>query len=86
MAKFQSLLSYTLLSLVATVYAGIGPVATLVVTDAQISPDGYVRDAIVTNGVFPAPLITGRKVSSMLNSTRTCLLTLPISCRVIASS
>nr|ACZ58366.1 laccase 2 [uncultured Lentinus] len=77
MAKFQSLLSYTLLSLVATVYAGIGPIASLVVTDAQISPDGYLRDAIVTNGVFPAPLITGRKgdhfqlnvVDSMTNHT-----------------
>ena len=65
MVDFQSLLSYTLLSLVGTACAGIGPVTDLTITNAQISPDGYVRDAVVTNKVFPAPLITGKKVSSV---------------------
>ena len=63
MVNFQSLLSYTLLSLIGTACAGIGPVTDLTITNAQISPDGYVRDAVVTNKVFPAPLITGKKVS-----------------------
>ena len=62
MVNFQSLLSYTLLSLVGPACAGIGPVTDLTITNAQISPDGYVRDAVVTNKVFPAPLITGKKV------------------------
>lgn len=64
MARFQSLLTYITLSFAAVAYAAIGPVADLVVSNAAISPDGFVRDAIVVNGVFPSPLITGQKVSS----------------------
>ncbi|KAI0714961.1 laccase [Earliella scabrosa] len=61
MARFQSLLTYITLSFAAVAYAAIGPVADLVVSNAAISPDGFVRDAIVVNGVFPSPLITGQK-------------------------
>nr|UOI87915.1 laccase [Porogramme subargentea] len=61
MAKFQTLLTYTILSLVATAYAAIGPVADLTISNAAISPDGFERDAIVVNDVFPGPLITGNK-------------------------
>ncbi|RPD57148.1 Cu-oxidase-domain-containing protein [Lentinus tigrinus ALCF2SS1-7] len=59
MARFQSLLSYITLLFVASTYAAIGPVADLTVTNANISPDGFERAAIVVNNVFPAPLITG---------------------------
>ena len=64
MAKFQSLLSYIVLSLVATAYAAIGPVADLTISNAQVSPDGFLRDAVVTNGLVPGPLITGNKASA----------------------
>ncbi|KAH9913346.1 laccase [Epithele typhae] len=60
MARFQSLLSFLALSAAASVHAAIGPVADLTVTDAQISPDGFLRDAVVTNGLMPGPLIAGK--------------------------
>ena len=63
MSRFRSLLLYTILSLVASTLAAIGPVADLTISNAQISPDGYLRDAVVTNNVFPGPLITGNKVT-----------------------
>ena len=66
---FQLLLACTILSLASIVSAGIGPITDLTISNAQISPDGYRRDAIVTNGVFPAPLITGEKV---------CMVSYPI--------
>ncbi|KZS86599.1 laccase [Sistotremastrum niveocremeum HHB9708] len=49
-----------LLSFVTTVFAGT-TFKTLTVTDATISPDGFSRTAIVTNGQYPAPLITANK-------------------------
>ena len=60
-ARFQSLLTCTVLALVTTAYAGIGPIADLIISNAAISPDGYVRDAVVVNGQSPGPLITGKK-------------------------
>nr|2XYB_A Chain A, LACCASE [Trametes cinnabarina] len=39
----------------------IGPVADLTLTNAQVSPDGFAREAVVVNGITPAPLITGNK-------------------------
>ena len=71
MANFQALLIYTVFSLVSAVYAGIGPVASLLVTNAPVSPDGFLRDAVVTNGVMPAPLITGKKARNILLHYRT---------------
>ncbi|KAI0714960.1 laccase [Earliella scabrosa] len=61
MARFQSLLTYITLSFAASAYAGIGPIADLVIANAAISPDGFTRDAIVVNDVYPSPLITGKK-------------------------
>ena len=63
MFRLSSLTSLVTLALIAGTYAGIGPVTDLNVTNAVIAPDGYERDAIVVNGVFPSPLITGTKVS-----------------------
>ncbi|KAH9897825.1 laccase [Cubamyces lactineus] len=61
MSKFHSLLSFVLVSLVSVAYAGIGPVTDLTISNAEVSPDGYAREAVVVNGVTPAPLITGQK-------------------------
>ncbi|KAI0334354.1 laccase [Cubamyces sp. BRFM 1775] len=61
MSKFNSLLSFIIVSLATVVYAGIGPVTDLTISNAEVSPDGYAREAVVVNGVTPAPLITGQK-------------------------
>ncbi|KAI1791166.1 laccase [Ganoderma leucocontextum] len=63
MARLQSLLPYFTLLFAASAYAAIGPTADLTITDADIAPDGFTRAAVVVNGVFPAPLITGNKAS-----------------------
>ncbi|KAH9849284.1 laccase 1 [Lenzites betulinus] len=59
MSRFQSLLAFVLTSLTAAVYAGIGPVADLTITNAEVSPDGFARQAVVVNGGTPGPLVTG---------------------------
>ena len=41
-----------------------GPTAVLTILDAAATPDGYVRQAVLPNGTFPGPLITGSKVST----------------------
>ncbi|TBU29213.1 laccase [Dichomitus squalens] len=63
MRKFQSFAALVALSLSYThpVAGAIGPVADMTVTDDNISPDGYSRAAVLVNGVFPSPLITGNK-------------------------
>ena len=62
MATTRSLRSYLALVYVASTYASIGPVADLTISNANVAPDGFTRAAIVTNGVFPGPLITGNMV------------------------
>ncbi|VDB95407.1 unnamed protein product [Peniophora sp. CBMAI 1063] len=49
------------LSLAVATEAAIGPSAQLTVSNAQLAPDGYMRDTVVVNGQFPAPLIKGQK-------------------------
>nr|UYM28070.1 laccase 7 [Trametes polyzona] len=63
MGSFSSLLALTAvcLSLGRLASAAIGPVTDLTITNADISPDGYTRAAVLANGVFPGPLITGNK-------------------------
>ncbi|KAI9057776.1 multicopper oxidase [Trametes sanguinea] len=41
--------------------AAIGPKADLVISDAVVNPDGTPRAAVVVNGAFPGPLISGKK-------------------------
>ncbi|KAI1790627.1 laccase [Ganoderma leucocontextum] len=65
MSKFSSFagliaLSFSL-SYTRLVAGAIGPTADLTISNAVISPDGFPRAAIVMNGVFPGPLITGNK-------------------------
>ncbi|RDX50687.1 laccase [Lentinus brumalis] len=47
------------LSLTRLAAGAIGPVTDLTISDADISPDGYSRAAVVVNGQFPGPLISG---------------------------
>ncbi|KAI0740100.1 laccase [Earliella scabrosa] len=79
MGKLQS--SIVLLALCLSsadfVVAAIGPVADLTISNADISPDGFTRAAIVMNDQFPGPLISGSKgdnfqinvIDSLTNST-----------------
>ncbi|KAL0064446.1 Laccase [Marasmius tenuissimus] len=39
----------------------IGPKTDLRVVNAQISPDGFSRNSVLANGVFPGPVITANK-------------------------
>ena len=57
-----------LAAFVQLVAGAIGPIADLTISDADVSPDGFTRAAVVMNGQFPGPLITGNKVCSMLPS------------------
>nr|AIZ72726.1 laccase G [Trametes hirsuta] len=61
MGRIESLSLLATLSpfLSLTAFAAIGPVTDLTISNTDISPDGYTRAAVVVNGVFPGPLITG---------------------------
>ena len=47
---------------VTSALAAVGPTADLTITNGDISPDGYTRAAVLVNGQFPGPLITGNTV------------------------
>lgn len=66
MARLQSLLPYFAVLFAASAFAAIGPVADLVISNADVAPDGFSRAAIVVNGAFPSPLITGNMVGLVL--------------------
>ncbi|KAF9493875.1 laccase [Pleurotus eryngii] len=51
----------TVLSLLSRTNAAIGPVAELDIVNRHIAPDGYSRQAVLANGIFPGPLIVGQK-------------------------
>ncbi|KAI0655330.1 Cupredoxin [Cubamyces menziesii] len=63
MGRLQSLIRSVVLSLSLchVVRGAIGPVTDLTISNADITPDGYTRAAVVMNGVFPGPLIAGNK-------------------------
>ncbi|KAI0822637.1 phenoloxidase [Trametes gibbosa] len=48
-------------SLALNTLAAIGPVTDLIISNANVSPDGFQRAAVVANGGTPGPLITGQK-------------------------
>jgi hypothetical protein len=62
-STFFGLLVLQVLLSASVSFAGIGPVATLEISNANVSPDGFTRAATVANGQLEAPLITGAKVS-----------------------
>nr|AAR01247.1 laccase 6 [Coprinopsis cinerea]DAA04511.1 TPA_exp: laccase 6 [Coprinopsis cinerea okayama7\ len=41
--------------------ATLNPTDTMIISNAQVSPDGFARSAVVVNGVHPGPLLTGQK-------------------------
>ncbi|KAJ3891595.1 Cupredoxin, partial [Lentinula edodes] len=47
--------------LIGTALAAIGPVTDLHVVNKFIQPDGFNRSYILAEGVFPGPLISGKK-------------------------
>lgn len=65
MFNFNSLLTFTVLALSMRANAAIGPVTDLEITNADISPDGFSRAAVLAGGSFPGPLITGNKVYNL---------------------
>ncbi|KAI0646778.1 A fully functional laccase from the Ligninolytic fungus Pycnoporus Cinnabarinus [Trametes meyenii] len=46
-------------SLALSALGAIGPVTDLTITDADVTPDGFTRAAVVANGGVPGPLIAG---------------------------
>lgn len=48
--------------LAAGVHASIGPSTTLTIANKMISPDGFTRNSVLVNGVFPGPTISGLQV------------------------
>jgi len=59
MRSFYGLCAIVVLYLPPQSFASIGPVGNLLVSNAPIAPDGFVRDAVLGNGIFPGPLIQG---------------------------
>ena len=60
MARVQMSLVFLVLSLALSSSAAIGPVTDLVISNADVSPDGYERAAVLAGETFPGPLITGQ--------------------------
>nr|AAR00925.1 laccase [Trametes sp. C30] len=58
--RFSAFVPLTL-SFISQASAAIGPVTDLTISDADISPDGFTRAAVVMNDQFPGPLIAGNK-------------------------
>nr|Q99055.1 RecName: Full=Laccase-4; AltName: Full=Benzenediol:oxygen oxidoreductase 4; AltName: Full=Diphenol oxidase 4; AltName: Full=Urishiol oxidase 4; Flags: Precursor [Trametes villosa]AAB47734.1 laccase [Trametes villosa] len=62
MGRFSSLCALTaVIHSFGRVSAAIGPVTDLTISNGDVSPDGFTRAAVLANGVFPGPLITGNK-------------------------
>jgi len=51
----------TLFAVFSKTFAAIGPVTDLHIVNAVIAPDGFSRSAVLAEGVYPGPLITGKK-------------------------
>ncbi|KAI1785170.1 laccase [Ganoderma leucocontextum] len=49
------------LAYVTPLCIAVGPILTLPIVDATVTPDGYTRQAVLPNGTFPGPLIFGNK-------------------------
>ncbi|KAJ6492648.1 laccase [Mycena vulgaris] len=61
--SFSTLLLAT--SLISTALASIGPTADLTLTNGDVAPDGFTRQAVLVNGQAPGPLIIGNKGDTM---------------------
>lgn len=68
MPRIRSLPTTVLaLALASGTLAAIGPVADLVISNVDVSPDGFERSAVVAGGAVIGSLITGNKVRSCLS-------------------
>ncbi|KAF7360073.1 Laccase A [Mycena venus] len=47
--------------LISTVLASVGPTADLTLTNGDVAPDGFTRQAVLVNGGSPGPLIKANK-------------------------
>ncbi|KAJ7051214.1 laccase [Mycena amicta] len=47
--------------LISTTLAAIGPTADLTLSNGDVAPDGFTRQAVLVNGGAPGPLITANK-------------------------
>ncbi|KAJ7662306.1 yellow laccase [Mycena rosella] len=56
---FSSLLFATLIS---SALASVGPTADLTLSNGDVAPDGFTRQAVLVNGQAPGPLIVGNKL------------------------
>ena len=77
MAKLLSLVSLVAFGLSSTHIASavtVGPVGDMVITDGDVTPDGFTRAAVLVNGQVPGPIVVGNKVGF------SCLSSIPASC------
>ena len=68
MAKFLSLASFVAFGLSCSRIAGaatVGPVGDMVLTNGDVTPDGFTRAAVLVNGQVPGPLVVGNKVGRL---------------------
>nr|ADX07319.1 putative laccase 5 [Flammulina velutipes] len=61
MYPVSSTVSAVVFSLAACAYAAIGPSSNMRIVNANISPDGFERAAVLAGGTFPGPLVRGNK-------------------------
>ncbi len=62
-----TLSTLTTLFFIALVQAQIGPTGDLVISNVEVSPDGYSRTTALANGVVDGGPITGTKVAVSRN-------------------
>lgn len=62
MARLTISSAFVALAFALGATAAIGPITDLHIVNANINTDGQARDAVLAEGVFPGPLITGNKV------------------------
>ncbi|KAJ6537795.1 laccase [Mycena capillaripes] len=53
--------AFIFLATLSTTHASLGPTGTLKISNANISPDGFRRSAVLAGGTFPGPLIKSNK-------------------------
>ena len=59
---YVAVASLVLSSIVRPALGAIGPVTDLAIVNGPIAPDGISRDAVLADGTFPGPVISGYKV------------------------
>ncbi|KAJ7506089.1 laccase [Mycena galericulata] len=59
--SFSPLFIITCLVSTATALASVGPTGELTLTNGDVAPDGFTRQAVLVNGGSPGPLIVGNK-------------------------